>query len=541
MERNRTQNIGAKGFDNSEMTSNKPVANWILDGLKVMGVDSIIFSPGSRNAPFIIAASARTDFKLRVVLDERSAAFQALGEIVALGKPVAVCCTSGSAIANYHPAVLEAFYSKLPLIVISADRPESRIGKGEGQSCRQTDFFGAHIGASISVQEDIPELSLKQSLSFLSQQVLDTRAPIHLNVAFQEPLYDLMSKKSTMNFTVDRSKDEVDLTRALHVLSQCDSIAVIFGQLSHEQSLKIRKDLSLGNDAFTCFVDPASGLLDLPNTRPISELLSVAPQGMISMGGQWIDKAPKFHLRALDLKVHVHLDCYQSWNVADASEFIHIALDQVPVEFKLKFKGQLIQSSSVKKYYNRVDLLWSDALVFKNVLHHIPDWSHLHLANSTAVRYFSFFNRPVNLYANRGISGIDGSLSTAIGASLARHKERHFCIIGDQSFIYDSNALNLPSLPLNLTIIILNNSVGAIFDWLPGKRALSSKTQRLFANEQKVNFEALCSGFGVAYICVTDQQQLTDSMAKQVSGTLVIEARTMDADNTAAYELLKRT
>ena len=157
------------------------------------------------------------------------------------------------------------------------------------------------------------------------------------------------------------------------------------------------------------------------------------------------------------------------------------------------------------------------------------------------MRYFSFFNRPVNLYANRGIAGIDGSLSTAIGASLARHKERHFCIIGDQSFIYDSNALNLPSLPSNLTIIILNNSIGAIFDWLPGKRALSSKTQRLFANEQKVNFEALCSGFGVTYICVTDQQQLANSMAKKVSGTLVIEARTMNADNTAAYELLKRT
>jgi len=541
MEGNRTQNLGSKRLDNSQMTSSKPIADWILDGLKIMGVDSIIFSPGSRNAPFIIAASARIDFKLRVVLDERSAAFQALGEIEALGRPVAVCCTSGSAIANYHPAVLEAFYSKLPLIVISADRPASRIDKGEGQSCRQMDFFNPHIGASISVQEDIRKLALEESLAFLSQQVLDKRAPVHINVGFQEPLYDLMPKKTTMNFRVEHALHEIDLTGALYGLSQCDSIAVIFGQLSHEQSLKMREDISSGKYSFTCFVDPLSGLLDLPDTRPISELLSFAPQGIISIGGQWIDKAPKFHLRALHLKVHVHLDFYQSWDVTDASEFIHIALDQFPEEFELRLSEQLIKTSSAEKDYNGVELPWSDALVFKNALHHISDWSHLHLANSTAVRYFSFFNRPVNLYANRGISGIDGSLSTAIGASLARQKERHFCIIGDQSFIYDSNALNLSSLPSNLTIIILNNSIGAIFDWLPGNRALSSETQRLFANEQKVNFESLCSGFGVSYICVTDQQELTNAMAEQVSGTLVIEARTMDADNTAAYELLKRT
>ncbi|MCH1455274.1 MAG: 2-succinyl-5-enolpyruvyl-6-hydroxy-3-cyclohexene-1-carboxylate synthase, partial [Schleiferiaceae bacterium] len=171
------------------MTTTKHTAHWTLQALAQAGVKTIVFSPGSRNAPLVIAAEALGSFTLEVLGDERSAAFNALGRSLVTGSPVAVCCTSGSALANYYPAVLEAYYAHVPLIVLSADRPEERINKGEGQTCVQRDIYEPHVAASVHVEEDASASEVLSQLDFaLRAQQVEMR-PIHINLAFDEPLY----------------------------------------------------------------------------------------------------------------------------------------------------------------------------------------------------------------------------------------------------------------------------------------------------------------------------------------------------------------
>ena len=171
------------------MTTTKHTAHWTLQALAQAGVKTIVFSPGSRNAPLVIAAEALGSFTLEVLGDERSAAFNALGRSLVTGSPVAVCCTSGSALANYYPAVLEAYYAHVPLIVLSADRPEERINKGEGQTCIQRDFYEPHVAASVHIEEDSSASEVVSLLAYaLNAQHVEMR-PIHINLAFDEPLY----------------------------------------------------------------------------------------------------------------------------------------------------------------------------------------------------------------------------------------------------------------------------------------------------------------------------------------------------------------
>ena len=170
------------------MTTTKHTAHWTLQALAQAGVKTIVFSPGSRNAPLVIAAEALGSFTLEVLGDERSAAFNALGRSLVTGSPVAVCCTSGSALANYYPAVLEAYYAHVPLIVLSADRPEER-NKGEGQTCIQRDFYEPHVAASVHIEEDSSASEVVSLLAYaLNAQHVEMR-PIHINLAFDEPLY----------------------------------------------------------------------------------------------------------------------------------------------------------------------------------------------------------------------------------------------------------------------------------------------------------------------------------------------------------------
>lgn len=518
------------------MTTDKAIAQWTIDALAQAGVKTIVFSPGSRNAPLIIAAEALGTFEMMVLGDERSAAFHALGRSQVTGTPVAVCCTSGSALANYYPAVLEAYYAHVPLIVLSADRPKDRINKGEGQTCVQYEFYEPHVVASIQIDEEDSYEQVQAALQYAIQAMHFEMRPIHLNVAFNEPLYEQgeASKSMQLELSTDHFlKHGLPESIVLPDFSKFESVAVIAGQLLPTESEMVRMILDAGVD-WTLFADPMSGLLDHPNTAPMEALLNVQPDAVLSIGGQWINKKPKQYLRGLTIKKHVHVDVFQCWDVLDAN-VEHIRYSPNLLQ-RWKSASNFIQVPHEGR--SAETLPWSDAEAFRGIVDHLDVLSALHLGNSSVARYFNYFPKRVALYGNRGVAGIDGSLSTAVGAALAEPARHHTVILGDQSFLYDHNALYAQELPQNLTICILNNGIGGIFDWLPGTASTGAKARKIFANAQQVDLHSLVKGFNVAYARVENEEELATALTS-MKGLTVIDCKTEQSMNLSALKIMQ--
>ena len=512
------------------MTSEKSVAYWVVDALVQIGVQSMICSPGSRNAPLIIAADAHPGISIRTVLDERSASFQALGEALVSNTAVAICCTSGSAIANYHPAILEAFYSKVPVVVLTADRPLERIGKGEGQTVVQPNFFEPEIGASIHLNDSDSKEMVAQQLGGALNQALHKSEPIHINISFNEPLYGHMEGHEPIEVRLEAGH----ATKEIFKLGSKPT-ALICGQLRPEQTQHILQQGWLDNTSGTWFVDPLSGLLQHPNARHINEILHELPPQILSIGGQIMDKRPKFHLRALDIEKHIHIDPYQHWDISDAQEFTTIRRQ---LDFNLDLAPNTFITSAILKAPHQGVLPWSDARVIQILTEYLTESDLLHIGNSSAPRYFGFLCARASMFSNRGTAGIEGSLSTAVGAALALPARRHFCLVGDQSFLYDSNALMTQNLPSNLVIVVMNNRVGGIFDWLPGTKEVSPSAKAVFAHEQSVNLKALCSAVGLPHSSVHSSEELSKALKNNTSTSILIEAITAQSANLAAYKQL---
>lgn len=510
------------------MTSDKAIAQWIIEALQQMGVQTLVFSPGSRNAPLIIAGTANSHISFHTVLDERSAAFQAIGEALITQNPVAICCTSGSAVANYYPGVLEAYYSKIPLVIITADRPANRIGKGEGQSCVQSDFFHPHIGASFELSEASSKSDFLRVMNAAAKILREKSEPVHVNVSFEEPLYGQRTLHEPITIEIPQIKSQKRLE--LNFFEPSMNVAIVCGQLNPHESEYLKANKVLHRSKATWFVDPLSGLLGEPNTVHIERIESYNFDGLLSLGGQWMSKFPKFHVRQLSLKKHLHVDLYQAWNVSDAQEFkwIKLALTD-SVKMLLKINAMKVSSKAKMDQH----LEWSDALAFKTILSGLESTCVLHLANSSIPRYLSFFSHKGMVFCNRGISGIDGSLSTAVGAARADSKRKHVLIIGDQSALYDSNALKELAELQNLQVFVLNNRSGAIFNWLPGTGQNSPQAQGVYSNYQEVQIDMLAKAYNCSVAKVQDVEGL-----QALEKVHLVEVLTFDASNAEQFHKL---
>lgn len=508
------------------MTTDKAVANWTIDALAQLGMRTLIFSPGSRNTPLIIAGTSRHEIQCHTVLDERSAAFQAMGSALITDEIVGVCCTSGSALANYYPAVLEAFYSKIPLVLITADRPVNRINKGEGQTCEQADFYGRHIGFSASFDENTTAGEFNEVIEHIHRCLKVKREPVHINLHFDEPLYGQVERFAPLELPLF-SIPEVTKADSSD-LNECEKVAIVCGQMRPRDAKNVKSSGILTSSNATWFVDPLSHLLGEDNCVNIDELVDHKFDGLLSFGGQWMSKSPKFHVRSLNLKAHVHCDPYQGWNVSDLKNFTWVKssladLDALPFVSFLK---------AGKKRLEIPVLPWSDALAIQTIISSLASEVVLHLGNSSIPRYMSYFRHNGPVYCNRGISGIDGSLSASIGAAQSSPEKNHVLIIGDQSFLYDSNALIQLSRINNLRVYVINNGVGEIFNWLPGTSEVSPAAKAVYANYQQVSVSALAVAYGCGSQVVKNVAQL------QEASNTVIEVLTVGAKNTAAYKKL---
>lgn len=498
------------------------------------GLNQFVCSPGSRNAPIIIALDEHPDVKTIVIHDERSAAFYALGMALELKSPVAVVCTSGSAMLNYYPAVAEAYYQSVPLVIISADRPSEWINQGDGQTIVQTGVYVNHIHSEKTISEIESNELIKDVNEAFDIGNGDWKGPIHFNCPLSEPLYEVKE--------IEYINPEVRAPKLSNFIFENNAYIenkwinsskklVLVGQMNLDERLKNFLIHLSGDGDVAVLVENTSNLtyskfidcIDRTLTNITEdEITSFQPDLLITLGGAIISKKIKQFLRESKLVENWNvgyefpeMDTYQSLTKSfqcKPSDFIEELLKiEKPIDisnYGSKWKQKDFQVQSKIESYLPT-LPFSDLKVFETVLDFMPDETNLHMSNSSVVRYCQLFNSvdSINYYCNRGTSGIDGSTSTAFGIASMSTEKLNVLITGDISFFYDSNALWNNKLPSNLKVILINNGGGGIFRFIDGP----SKTDQLEDYfEAKHNFKAehICKAFNVEYNEVNDLKEL---------------------------------
>ena len=503
-----------------------PVAQTLILSCLKFDFFDVVISPGSRNVPLAIGFASNKKFKCYSIVDERSAAFFALGLSQKSKKPTILICTSGSALLNYYPAVAEAYYSEIPLIILSADRPEYKINIGDGQTINQSNVFEKNILYSNSLKQDCSHATEEIIKSNLQKIVNDEAdfskieksqksiqknneriieiafnlsinkmQPVHLNVPMEEPLYEFNDSPSIsvkVKKKTEKKPSLTDLDNFYKAINKASKIMILIGVsdgniLSKKSIQKINSCSSIivmkehtsnvFNESFISNIDRLIGPIELQsNSDSLFDELS--PEIIISLGGMIVSKKIKSFLRNYKPRKHFHIgnniskDSFYSRvkhiNTTANKFFENIDLNKSDSKYFEKWNQLDYSKLDLHNRYMKV-INFSDLKVFEILTNWIPKKYNIQVANSTPIRYFQLFDLKNKnmMFANRGTSGIDGSTSTAIGSSV-QNDSPVLLVTGDLSFFYDVNALWNNHIPKNFRIIIINNSGGGIFKILPG-------------------------------------------------------------------------
>lgn len=543
------------------MYSNIPAAQTLVLYFKSKGIKHIVISPGSRNAPLTIGFTKNPFFKCYSIVDERCAAFFALGMVQQLQEPVAVVCTSGSALLNYYPAVAEAFYSDIPLIVVSADRPSYRIDIGDGQTIRQANVLEKHIGYSANLKQDVSHAS--EIVAKLGQQLLEEtqqdiqvfnekelakaiqiavaeKAPVHINIPFEEPLYGQVQEATVQVSKLKEDEVGLNLTKNwdefVHTWKNSPKKMVLVG-VNQPDTIDQEVLEALATDGNTLVFTETTSNLHHPEFFPSIDSIiapieksperealfkALQPDLLITFGGMIVSKKIKAFLRKFQPKAHWHIDpkkaydtffCLSGHIKTTPNEFLKniVFPSAIQSTYKLKWKESREKYERARETYLQ-QIPFSDFIVFDEVMQCIPKGYQAHLANSSTVRYAQLFpmHESLKVFCNRGTSGIDGSTSTAVGASV-HAKEPTLLITGDLSFFYDSNALWNNHIRPDFRIIVINNGGGGIFRILPGKED-TKEFGTFFETQHQLTAEHLAKMFGFEYTRAGDKDSLMNSL-----------------------------
>ena len=536
-----------------------PLAQTVVKFCEIKRINHIVISPGSRNAPLNLGFTNNDNFITYSIVDERSAAFFALGLAQQLKHPVAVVCTSGSALLNYYPAVSEAFYSDIPLVVISADRLPHRIDVGDGQTIRQPEVFEPHLEAAAYLTPDVSHASKtllenpsqklvaqyasesdlmhkqveiqrsnEQKLDSVLNKAILNSGPVHINVPLEEPLYGTTSKELIPQFISDPGPNQTEINLDSYV-TQWNSAAkkiILVGVLPPNSITdKILETWALdpsvivltektSNLKHSRFVDAIDSLIAPLEQNGESAFEEIQPDLLITLGGMVVSKKVKNFLRKFPPKQHWHINSKKAYNTyyvlsdhvkLDPQEFFDYLFSKpnTPIESSFNSAVHSIYSRNLLKGLAYLKTIpFSDLLAFKIIFNSIPKKLHLQLANSSTIRYAQLFDLPknVSVYCNRGTSGIDGSTSTAVGAAYKTELQT-LLITGDLSFFYDCNALWNTYWKSNFRVIIINNQGGGIFRILPGKKD-TPLYDKYYETVHNRNAKDLSKSFGLGYSSV---------------------------------------
>ena len=564
-------------------TLKQPIVN-IAEICAQKGVRQFIISPGSRSAPLTIALARHPEITCRVVMDERAAAFIALGLAQQLQTPVGLVCTSGTAGLNYAPAATEAYYQRVPLLIFTADRPPEWIDQQDGQTIRQTNLYGSHSRASYQLPVAYEHPDARRHLERLISEAINATlwpipGPVQVNVPLREPLYPppgevvspephpgliqlqpvvptlpteawqplraVWQQAPKKMILAGLHPPDPDLAAALMRLHP-DPATIILGDLSaniHQQAAQCHHwDMILGSK--------------------VAEIWpGLAPDLLITYGGQIVSKTIKLLLRRQRPQEHWHIDpggqsidTFQSLThvipTTPAYFLSHVAQQVQPAAENLNTGYQqdwLAQETRARKIQQQflAEAPFGEFQAVQQVMHALPEPSRLQLGNSMPVRYANFIGlagRQIQVNANRGTSGIDGTVSTTVGAAMAT-TEITTLISGDLGFFYDRNGLWHNHLPPNLRLVILNNHGGGIFQLIDGPGNLpAAELTTYFETPHSLTAKQTALDHGCAYFHTdnaSDLRQILSEFFASDLGPAILEIETDGRVNAEVYRQFK--
>ena len=523
------------------MYSSKENVNILTALLVAHGVKHAVCCPGSRNSPIVHNLNECPDIACYPVTDERSAGFYALGMSQCLKQPVVVCVTSGTALLNLAPAVAEAYYQHIPLIVISADRPQAWIDQLDGQTLPQSDALGRFVSKAVSLPEPHDAETRWYCNRLVNEALLEKHAPVHINVPISEPLFDY----NVAELPVER---KIELLPADITNQTLSHVCRMFMQ-SERPLLIAGQPMNPGYDEAVCLIGDDE---------------SYVPDLVLYIGGSIVSKRLKRFLRKAKetwvvnatgevTDTFMNLTRVIQGDAAVVEDQIRFLLEQQPHPFIQKWETLLSkvrahaaayqppysQMAAVKCFEAQLmfNVQWSMVNVQCSMVNGQWSMANVHYANSTAIRLANIFAQH-SVYCNRGVNGIEGSLSTAAGFSVVS-EETVFCVIGDLSFFYDQNALWNQNLQGNFRILLLNNGKGGIFNLLRGLEQ-SPARDKYVAAEHHTSAEGICQQNDIVYLKAENMEQLKQGVSTLLninsSRPVLLEVFTDPAEDERVYK-----
>ncbi|RIJ46594.1 2-succinyl-5-enolpyruvyl-6-hydroxy-3-cyclohexene-1-carboxylic-acid synthase [Maribellus luteus] len=510
------------------------------------GIEQIIISPGSRNAPLTNAFFATFGKGCHSIVDERSAAYVGLGMARNRQKPVVIISTSGTAVLNYSPAIAEAYYQRIPLIVVTADRPSKWIDQQDNQTIRQQEVYRNFIVKSLSLPEEYTAETLLQTYRDIAETIELAKAkngPVHINVPLDEPLYgELPAPSETLFNAFENSEESGQIPAELkEQWEKAESILLIHGQDFPNKKLQQAFSALESDKRVVVVAENISNLsgesiIDQPELmiwHSDKENLP-APNLLIYAGGQVVSKQLKVLIRKWKIKNtwRVGVDLFEMDTFTQQNQFARISTANAYAQLAENIQTGTISSfkqSWLNSYKNAgkeavkisAGLSFSDPAALQILLSNLPEETILEFGNSSVIRYSQLLPGVKNhiQYANRGVSGIDGCLSSAVGTALTS-RQTTLAILGDLSFVYDSNALWNRELTGNLKIVVFNNEGGGLFGLIPGPSSQPAFND-FFVAHHPVQLQKLAEAFHLNYFCADDP----DSLNKQLKPFFEVSER----------------
>lgn len=569
---------------------NRIWSSLIIDEFCKNGITQFYLSPGMRNAPLVagLVHLQKFDKKIEIILciDERGASYRALGYSKATGKPAVLICTSGTAMANYMPAVVEAKKSNLPLIILSADRPAELTFCDDNQTIDQTKFFGDFIQGQMNLGAptvDISPLAMTSSLSnLIHKSLFPQKGPVHFNCAFREPLEDTIvpvptdylnlakiqierSGPSTKYVNLETRPDKETLAEIASLLKNSKTGLLVIGSLAPYESTEVVQEF-VKNLNWPTYFDVSSSLkyafnlsdgalptFDHPEFQ--NELVNNPPQTVFHIGGRltskhyysFLKKVPQINLITLSLNLEKEDPSHHT--KIRLNSHINSTLESIMGHFdgmKLPKKSLSLDFQSFTK--NKIKLIDDGPLAYpsisKTIIDNIPDNSILYIGNSTVVRtfdaYFSYENKKtLKIATNRGVSGIEGFVASTAGL-IDGIKKEVYLIVGDVSFIHDLNSLLfLKDIKTPMKIIIVNNDGGGIFTLLPIHKEKSVLDYITSPHGQ--NFKQIAASFNIDYVEARDRNQFSEAFKSMQSKDhhTILEVFIDHETNKSVYDQLR--
>jgi len=563
----------------------QPIHN-IAEIFSRKNVKTTIICPGSRSAALTISMVRHPDIKTFSISDERSAGFIGMGMAQVTGETVALVCTSGTAAYNFAPAIAEAYFQEIPMIILTADRPAEWIHQYDGQTIYQREIYGKHVKKSFELPADYTNSDAVWQIERVMNEAINLtqvhpKGPVHVNVPIREPFYPTpqeeiifdRSVRIIQNAEIDKKLPNQFWIDFKEIWQNSENKLIVVG---HRQSSELNEILTKFSDEL-CVPVVADIISNVNTIDPIladvflsskneSFKQKLKPDLLITCGKSVISKNLKIFVRNNRPTYHFHIQ--ENPDLIDPFQTLTHKVEVSPeyffgqlfedLDFQNFKEGDEEVDNDYVEFWNNASVVAKQKLnsflnnsdycefkVIRNIVNKLPENSIFHLANSMVVRYSNLIGlekgKNIEVFANRGTSGIDGSLSSAVGCALKTDKIVT-CLIGDMSFFYDRNAFWNSYLPDNLRVILINNHGGNIFRIIDGPNK-QPEVREYFETKQNSTAEYFCKENDVEYVKVFDETSLENALNllhQKSSRPVVIEVEVDGYRNTDVFAAYKK-